>query len=501
MPYAHKKVGKNDVVVTKKDSGETVGHTTPGKLNSYLAALHIHSGDKAALGGYVGDSEGAANHYAKGGVVPRPMTSPIREKKEDEGFNHGPDVAKFLTDKLGMGKPGMMTVGEPQQTNQGFNIPQERNAKVIGNMPNMAKGGIVSPYPGNSQMVEESHPGEAYDEGEDREFKKAAFGTIAGSNFDVEGGDTTTAGVPPQTDFERPEDASYTPPALNLNDMPMNQPTPDQKAMPPTPPPQNVPQGIPQALPGMPPDVNPDEIEKYIQGQKQQINKYGPEQQLALQRQLTAQRTGLPHALISGAKGFSDALMQGVARAGSSGNQEAYENQTNELAKEQMGAMGRAGEQNMQQIGANRQVDMIDPKSTISKAYQASFAPVFQQMGIPSSQVAKMSGSQIETVAEISAKTLDYRMQQEMKKAMLDVQRMTAMGTIQNQQAERAMGEQKLKAEHPIMNVLGMIPKVGQAAATGVAGGGAPAIKPGTVYKGHVFLGGNPGDKNSWRKQ
>ena len=52
MPYDHHKSGKNEVTVTKKD-GSVVGHTTPGKLNAYLAALHIHEPKNMSGGGEV----------------------------------------------------------------------------------------------------------------------------------------------------------------------------------------------------------------------------------------------------------------------------------------------------------------------------------------------------------------------------------------------------------------------------------------------------------------
>lgn len=57
MPYsASKRDGK--VTVSKKVGGHSkvVGHTTPGKKNAYLAALHIHSKDKKneGLEGHLG---------------------------------------------------------------------------------------------------------------------------------------------------------------------------------------------------------------------------------------------------------------------------------------------------------------------------------------------------------------------------------------------------------------------------------------------------------------
>lgn len=61
MPYSAKKTGKNEITVYKKDTGETVGHTTPDKYDAYMAALHIHEPEHKSDGGCVG--------YAKGGEV------------------------------------------------------------------------------------------------------------------------------------------------------------------------------------------------------------------------------------------------------------------------------------------------------------------------------------------------------------------------------------------------------------------------------------------------
>lgn len=45
VPYTHKKLKNGKIGVFKKADGKKVGETTPAKLNSYLAALHIHSKD------------------------------------------------------------------------------------------------------------------------------------------------------------------------------------------------------------------------------------------------------------------------------------------------------------------------------------------------------------------------------------------------------------------------------------------------------------------------
>lgn len=59
MPYSSKKTG-NKITVTKKDTGEVVGHTTPENYKGYMAALHMHEPQKMAGGGFVSTDENQA---------------------------------------------------------------------------------------------------------------------------------------------------------------------------------------------------------------------------------------------------------------------------------------------------------------------------------------------------------------------------------------------------------------------------------------------------------
>jgi hypothetical protein len=394
------------------------------KLNKYL-----EENDKAADGGIVDLGE-----YGK-------------EVKQDEGFNHGPaplnDLLQKGKDATGLfEKPNLMTTyGQPKQPeNLIKNYP--RQAKVIGGT-RMAEGGIVSPYPENRQMLEEEKPGEAFDEGEDEEYTKMWPGGIVGD------------------DEDRPQDASYTPKSLDLSDLTQNQAPiagpdfntpqiapqaqkqPVQQAQEPAQPPQPPPQ-----LPGMPPGTNPDEIAQYIQGQKKKIGQYGPEQQLELQNQLINQKQGLGNRLVSGAKGFSDALMQGVARAGNPGNQQAFENQLNEQGNQQMGTLARAGEQNMQQIGANQKMDAMDSKSPLSKMAQQSFGPILQRyLHITPENVSKMSAAQMEMAGELGMKGADIETQNALKVMGLQLQELQTKASIQNQQAGQEIAKEGKQLE------------------------------------------------------
>jgi len=69
MPYTAKSTD-GDVTVSKKVGGHSkvVGHTTPGKKDAYLAALHMHSGDKKTkkenIDGSLGDVYAVQKPYS-----------------------------------------------------------------------------------------------------------------------------------------------------------------------------------------------------------------------------------------------------------------------------------------------------------------------------------------------------------------------------------------------------------------------------------------------------
>ncbi len=241
-------------------------------------------------------------------------------------------------------------------------------------------------------------------------------------------------------------------------------PTPPPQMPPQTPPmssgapmaPANVPRGT---LPGMPPSVTPDELQGYLSKQKQSLGKYGPDQQMALENQTLANRNSLGNRLTSGAKGFADALMMGVARAGNPGFQQQFETQQDERAREQLGAMQKAGEGQMAQTEAGMKLDMIDPKSGISESYRQSFGPIFSKMGYSPKDVAKMSASQISTVADLGVRFGDAQLQMQLKEAMLGVETIKAQSEMKNQQSQRKEAIEKMGAEHPIQRMMGMLPK------------------------------------------
>jgi len=149
------------------------------------------------------------------------------------------------------------------------------------------------------------------------------------------------------------------------------------------------------------PQGNP--VADYISQQKSQIDKYGPEQQLAVQNQLMQQRQGLGGKLPVALGGLADSIMQGVARAGNPGFAGRIQDQQNKLAEEKLGTMEKAGQQNLQQTEAKMKLDAIDSSSALSAAKQQAYTPLLTKLGYSKATINKMSASDIENATNLMA--------------------------------------------------------------------------------------------------
>lgn len=330
-----------------------------------------------------------------------------------------------------------------------------------GSSKGYAKGGVVTPYPEIEQEKEEEKPGEAYDESNDSEFAPMPHldeGGIlmpppptddASGGFDVGTGDSDTKkGVPLPTEAVPPQTVATPPVPTPTAPNPANMAAPgaiQAKA------------ANPRPLPGMPADVTADDLEKYLSQQREAINKYSPDRQFAQEQAGLRARSGLLGGLPAAGATFADAIMQGVARAGSGGFAQRQQEQANQLAQEAAGAIERGRKGTLEQIEATQKIDMQDPRSTISQITQRAYGPIFQKMGYSPDAVGKMPASQLNTLADLGVRYADAQTQLELKKAMLQVQTLTAQANMQNQRAERAEAETKLRAEHPVLAALGKL--------------------------------------------
>lgn len=156
-----------------------------------------------------------------------------------------------------------------------------------------------------------------------------------------------------------------------------------QVGLPPVPPPPSV------------PAATPSPISAYLGQQKQQIGKYGPEQQLAVSNDILGRQNSIQGRLANAGTGLADALMQGVARAGPSNFQANLQNRQNAQGQQQLEALKGAREGNIQNVEAGQKLDTMDPNSAISKATQASQGLTLAALGFEPKTIGQMSAAEI----------------------------------------------------------------------------------------------------------
>lgn len=144
--------------------------------------------------------------------------------------------------------------------------------------------------------------------------------------------------------------------------------------------------------PGLPLQA-PNPINQYLDTQKANLNKFGPEQQLELSNKLIQQRKSLPAVGARALGGFADAL----SRVG--GSQSNYQGQItdnqNQMAGEQTSALERAGTQNLARSESQMKLDQMDPRSALSQTLQKAWGSLLSQNGFTPEQVAQMPASAI----------------------------------------------------------------------------------------------------------
>jgi hypothetical protein len=207
-----------------------------------------------------------------------------------------------------------------------------------------------------------------------------------------------------------------------------------------------------------------NEVSNYLNSQKEQIGKYGPEQQMAVQQALLKGRTGLGGSLAAAGGGLADAIMQGVARAGPSNFQERIQNQQKGISDEIMQTMEKARTANIQNVEAKQKIDEMNPDSPLSKAKQAAYTPVLQALGYNPQAISRMAGSNIDTVTNIAAQYGGKKLEVLMKQAEIAMKQMELGETTRAHKAEESNVEAKQAEEaatalaaHPILHPINAI--------------------------------------------
>lgn len=294
--------------------------------------------------------------------------------------------------------------------------------------------------------------------------------TATSKNYD-EGGV-----VPPdgQVDLSQLPGALPPPPAFNPN-----------AGMPPPPP-----------LPGMPPSVTPDDFKQFQAQQQAGLNKYGPEQQIAVQNDIINRQNSLPSRLGQAGAGFADALMA-VGGKQSPGFMKAMQDKQAAQGVAQMGTMEKAQTGQMTKMQAEMKLAEQDPASPISRMAQKAYGSTLKNMpggeSLTDAQIALIPAS---TMADISSKKIDLTKAlaeientQAFREASIGMQRASLANTARHERTEEGISQgakqqeaAKTLAGRGIMSTLAnMIPGTAGHAATGIleqqAAGQPPAFQ------------------------
>lgn len=212
-----------------------------------------------------------------------------------------------------------------------------------------------------------------------------------------------------------------------------------------------------------------------------QTNQYGPEQEKAVMNNIMQSQNSLPEKFRRGGAALSDALMQGVARAGNPGNLKGIQDEEQNQISTGMNLGPKLQEMSQNQIGMRNKLEEMSSGTPLGKAMAAALLDIVKTVypGKTDADYQKMMANPAATASAlgIAAPLLESKAKIKMAEAELGLHRQVAGATEANQQEERRQAALKLKAEHPILNAMGKLDENG--------GGNFDhsSIPSGTVYK------------------
>jgi hypothetical protein len=355
------------------DGGQTPLNLYFGNIGGSTSAGDVASGDGPGSPG----TGGKIKKMADGGVVsytpPVPAgTEDSQDNNQDQTFNTQDKVKNFLM-KMFDSKTPDSTLGTETTGLQG--VANNIGAGGTGDLtPKMAGGGYVSENPGD--------PKESGIMNMITDFLAKKGSPIRSDQSEVAQADAIDPSVQSSTETVRGyADGGIPDPtgAVDVSQLPQFDP---QAGMPP---PAPMPTPQPQS-----PVSAPSPLSGYITGQKAQLNQYGPEQQMAVQRDIL-KRQNSPGSLVGqGLAGMGDALMQGVARAGNPGFLAGVQNRQNQQGQMQIEGMKNAREANLSNISEQMKLTAKDPTSPLSRSAQSANANTLNKLGLSRSEISQL---------------------------------------------------------------------------------------------------------------
>lgn len=169
------------------------------------------------------------------------------------------------------------------------------------------------------------------------------------------------------------------------------------------------------------PGHEPDKLAQYVQNQQGQIDKWGPDKQAALMQHLQEGYRKPGYVIAKGGATLADAIMQGVARAGSSGNLAAIDERENQNLN-RAAEMGKSlNEQNISNLGAKRSLESMTSSTPLGGA-QSKAAQFLAKQLYPNISPEKLAeiGSNPQALTAILPAGVD------LKKALAEIENTAA---------------------------------------------------------------------------
>jgi hypothetical protein len=157
-----------------------------------------------------------------------------------------------------------------------------------------------------------------------------------------------------------------------------------------------------EILPKQPTPGNTSDIENYLNDQKTQLDKYGPEQQKEVYDTLTKKYSGIGNQVALAAAGLADAIEQGVARAGEGHFMQNIQGREQQQIENAVNEYKNLNESQRQAVEDKMKMDTFNPGSSLSRAKQTTYAPLLLKLGYQPQQIGKMSSSDIENATNLA---------------------------------------------------------------------------------------------------
>lgn len=196
------------------------------------------------------------------------------------------------------------------------------------------------------------------------------------------------------------------------------------------------------------PGLQPDDLTNYIKGQETQLDKFGPEKQAQVMQSLQKGYQSPGNVLAKGGATLADAIMQGVARAGSSGNLAAIDQREQQNLQRAAETGKNLNEQNQQGVKEKMALEQMTGKSPLGSSYIASLEPLVRKLypNLTDEQWGKISSNPTALQAMLGPSVDMKKVEGElaMRDAMLGATSEHYRAEARNQEAQRK--EEDLKS-------------------------------------------------------